>query len=333
MRVFPLRQSTITVATEADGLRPAAERAAGTLLSRPYRTAHALIVSDRRGPLVTIARHGRIDAPLNVKSVTKSVLSLLVGAAILRGHLRDEHVTLGEIDGLDLPDDVPLARELTLAHLLTMRSGLRWDEWARRYRDPARMFGARHPGRYTLERGFVAAPGSAFRYSSGDSQVLASVLTAAVGEPLARFADAALFGPLEIPSPKWLAGRDGVPFGGAHLYLAPRDLVRIGRLCLADGLWGEHRLIAQGWLDRAATVQSGDDWWEGPYGYHWWVRERGYAAYGYGGQVMLVSPAAKLVCVFTAASNRRAHIPIAQVETELIDPLLDGIGSQSAART
>lgn len=313
---------------------PAAHRLpkiADILSESGFGTARALVVADRRGLLLSCARRGRDSQPHNVKSVTKSVISLLVGAAILEGALTDETVPLFGIAGFPMPPDVPLASDLTLAHLLTMQSGIVWDEWGRRYRDPARMFRAADPCRHVLTRGFRALPGTSFRYSTGDSQILVRALVAAVGEPLQSFAARALFDPLGLGRPKWLTGRDGLPFGGAHLYLSAQDMVRIGQLCLANGVWNGHRLVSEGWIGRSTQVHSGEDWWEGPYGYHWWVRRRGFAAYGYGGQVLFVAPEEGLVCAFTAASNRRTHIPIATVEDRIIYPVLDALGTRNTA--
>jgi CubicO group peptidase (beta-lactamase class C family) len=152
---------------------------------------------------------------------------------------------------------------------------------------------------------------------------------------LRDFAQRTLFGALGFSPQGWIGGRDGTPFGGTHLFLSPSQMFRIGQLCIKDGVWQGRRLIASGWIAEATRVQAGDDWWEGPYGWHFWVRPRGYAAYGYGGQVIFVAPETGLVCVLTAHPDSRRHIPIATTEAAIIHPLLDAVaaGRQTAVST
>lgn len=165
-----------------------------------------------------IVRHGRLGyeayfrggpAELHeLQSVTKSVTSALVGAAILRGTLTDVQQPVASV----LPsfataaaDDPPKAN-IRLVHLLTMSAGLDWDEsWP--YSDPrntlAQMNASRDWEAYVLSRRAVEEPGSRFVYNSGGVILLGAVLRAVSGGDIAALAEAALFTPLGIRSARW----------------------------------------------------------------------------------------------------------------------------------
>jgi CubicO group peptidase (beta-lactamase class C family) len=181
-----------------------------------------------------------------------------------------------------------------------------------------------------MEKPLTEEPGSVFRYSTGTSQVLATVLSVATGMTPLAYARERLFAPLGIEGIRWPSTRDGVSCGGTHLFLTPRQMAAIGQLCLQKGLWRNRRIVSAEWIEKSTSVQAGRDWWEGPYGYHWWVRPQGYTAYGYGGQFIYVVPAACLVLVVTASPNRRRHILLHDFERFVVEPLLASIHAGDA---
>jgi CubicO group peptidase (beta-lactamase class C family) len=271
-------------------------------------------------------RRRRGQRPTNIKSVTKSVLSLLVGIAIDEGCIAGVDATLGDVyrQALATTTD-PRKRDIRLRDLLTMQAGLQWDEWAGRYRDARDMLRSRDSVAAVIGHPLAHPPGETFCYSTGTSQILAGLLAQATGMSVLDYANARLFRPLGIERVKWLAAKDGLHCGGAHLFLTPRDMAKIGRLCLHNGRWVDRQIVPERWIADSTRVHAGKDWWEGPYGYHWWIRPKGYCAYGYGGQFIYVVPSDDLVIVLTANPNRSTHIALADFEAAVVRPCLAAV--------
>jgi CubicO group peptidase (beta-lactamase class C family) len=184
------------------------------------------------------------------------------------------------------------------------------------------MLRARDTLHYVLRKKCVDDPGTTFRYSTGAFQLLAGVLWVATGQLPQEFARRRLFGPLDIDEPVWVQTRDGVNCGGTHLQLQPRDMVKLGMLCLSRGMWHGQAILPADWVDQSTRVHAGKDWWEGPYGYGWWIRPDGYCAYGFGGQFIYVVPSQQLVVVMTARVRPRRHILVQDLEKHVVGPLI-----------
>ncbi len=241
----------------------------------------------------------------NLKSATKSITSLLVGVALATGDLGGLDESLGYI----LPElfagaDDRAKREITIRHLLTMRSGLAWDEYGA---SAIAMTASPDWVRYVLGRPLEHPPGTHFNYSTGDTQLLAVALQKLTGMSLSEYAALYLFGPLGITRYTWPADPQGVTIGGAELALTPRDLARIGYLALCGGRWGDEALVPANWIAEShrphVALATGDSCAGLGYGYLWWVRpQAGYdsaLAVGYGGQFVIVVPALDLLVVMT----------------------------------
>ena len=253
-------------------------------------------------------RHGTgPDTRHNLKSVTKSVTSLLTGIALQTGDLPGIDETLGYIlpEAFTLSDD-QRKRAITLRHLLTMRSGLAWEEYGA---SSIEMTAAPDWVRFVLDRPLAHPPGVVFNYSTGDSHLLAAALTRLTGMALRDFADLTLFAPLGITAYDWPADPQGVTIGGSELRLTPRDMAKIGFLVLNRGTWNGTTVVSPEWI--AASHQPhnrvsphGDAHCDDlGYGYQWWLRSQGsYAsalAVGYGGQFIITVPALDLAVVMT----------------------------------
>ncbi len=244
-----------------------------------------------------------------VNSVTKSVTSLLVGIARADGDLPPLDTPI-----LDLLPPLPsLAHPegkdaITLEHVLTMRTGLEWDERSNDYSstlNPVFALAASPDWpAFTMGLPLASAPGSRFAYNSGVSVLLSSALQHALGVTAAAFADVRLFSPLGITNWSWSTTNGGLSNGGWGLALTPRDMAAIGQLVLNDGSWDGVSLVPPAWLhdsaEAATRFVSG-----GGYGYQWWLdeddgRERAVSAWGYGGQFIVIIPSLDAVVVSTA---------------------------------
>ncbi|WP_438432888.1 serine hydrolase domain-containing protein [Gorillibacterium sp. sgz500922] len=255
----------------------------------------------------------RRDTVKAVYSITKSVLSALVGIALDRGLLTGVDQPLAAFFP-EWAEGEPQREAVTLEHLLTMTAGFDWPDFDKPYWEMKRQ-----PdwAAYVLNRSFAQEPGHAFAYNSGGSHLLAAVLTRVVDGDLLEFAREALFAPLGIHPPAWREN-GGIREGGAGLFLSAAELARFGRLYLQEGEWEGKRLISAEWVRESICVRhKGLALYEPPiyasYGYHWWVspsEQNGlcdyYFAFGYGGQYLFVVPKLHLTAVVRKSLKGRS---------------------------
>jgi CubicO group peptidase (beta-lactamase class C family) len=258
------------------------------------------------------------------RSVTKSVVALLLGIAIDRGLIKsiDEPVLSFFPEYADLR--TPEKDRITLRHLVTMSAGLEWHELDIPYTSAAnseiRMETAPDPYRFALEQPVVAPPGDVWEYNSGATELVGAVLKKAAGKQIDDFARELLFGPLGITDVEWPRNVHGDVIAAGSLRLRPRDLAKIGQLVLQRGDWKGTQVISASWIDAATTPQInglGTDF----YGYFFWIgrslvdrREiRWSAAVGLGGQRIFIVPELDLVVVMNAGlykSRMQGLVPI-----------------------
>jgi CubicO group peptidase (beta-lactamase class C family) len=168
--------------------------------------------------------------------------------------------------------------------------------------------------RFWLERPMASEPGAVWQYDSGGVVALSSMLRRRSGMHADAYAEAFLFGPLEIDDVGWSTNAEGHPHTGGGLFLTSKDALKLGQLYLQKGRWGEAQLIPEGWVDASlrrhhtfASPRGSAGKIEG-YGYLWWVLSPDpggsgsadiYAALGYRGQTVFVIPEHELVVVAT----------------------------------
>ena len=269
-------------------------------------TAGLLVV--HRGNIVyeRYARGQDKDTPHEMYSVTKSVVSALVGIAIGEGKIKgvDQKV----IDFF--PDAVIAAgqeckRDMTIRHLLTMTSGLPGDgddnDW--------NWWDAKDSGKAAFETPQYTKPGERFNYNSGPAmQTLACLVSRAVKQNLFEYAKKKLFGPLGMASATWDAAADGNNYGGFGLSMTARDMARFGYLYLRGGRWEDSlspdrllQIIPADYI--AATSPPSEQ--HNEYGYLFWTFnkysnfEGTYEANGSFGQYIDIFPAWDTVIVRT----------------------------------
>ncbi|MBM3620225.1 MAG: serine hydrolase [Alphaproteobacteria bacterium] len=250
----------------------------------------------------------------DLRSVSKSLTSLLVGLAIQRGKIAgvDESVMKFFPEHADL--DTPERRRITLRHLLTMSMGVAWDETVP-YSNPAnseiRMITAADGERFALEQPIVAPPGRVYNYSGGATALLGAVIRKTTGQPLDRFAREALLAPLGITDFEWLGVPGKPPAAASGARMRPRDMLKLGQVVLAKGQWNGREVVPAAWI---AESTSGHITGAGIYfyGYQWWLgrslvdrREvKWVAGFGWGGQRLFIVPEFDLVVATTAGMYR-----------------------------
>ena len=303
-----------------------------------------------------LERHvdGGPDRTHHVYSVTKSVVSTLVGIAIAEGLIDGVDSTLGELLPGARDAMTPRVAGVTLRQLLTMTSGIADEADGGAPWDPSQPDAVRT----ILASGSVQEPGRSWRYSNAATHLLTAVLAEATDGSVLDFARRVLFDPLGVrtrpayegtermqvlaPSPAWspafrragfawATDRQGVHVGGLTLKLTATDLLRFGQLHLDGGRWRGEQLVPAAWVDEAvrpAALPTGDE--ALGYGYLWWLMELdghdAFAATGAFGQAVVVVPDRRLVAVMTAADDARMTVQGVQLVpylTEVVLPLLE----------
>lgn len=269
------------------------------------------IVLERYG--LGLREHDRWSTMSTIKSMT----AMLVGAAVHDGAIAsiDDDVTRY------LPDLRGSAYDgVTLRHLLTMSSGVRWNEdYTDRNSDVNRYsksMADRVPGGVLkLMAGLPRAnsPGSTFLYNSGDTFLLGAALTRAIGMPLADYMSAKIWRPagMECDGFYTLESEGGQEIGGSRAGMALRDFGRFAQFVLDDGVIAGKRILPEGWVDAVAAPafvvpepQAGVT----HYGYSWWLRDGCMSALGFAGQRIDVFRSDKLAIVTLAAFPQAPHV-------------------------
>jgi CubicO group peptidase (beta-lactamase class C family) len=248
------------------------------------------------------------NAPHDIKSASKSVLSALVGIAVGQGLIGLRQPVADFFPEIFDPTAGDGRERIEIWHLLTMTSGLESTS----FRNYGAWAASRDPVRHALTREMLAEPGEWFRYSTGNTHVLSAVLTRAAGASTRDFAMRHLFGPMGIEPGGWDRDPQGVYVGGNSLALRPRDMAKFGQLYLDRGRWGDRQLVPWQWVD--ASVEPLSTGWPsryGSYGLLWWLRppsEGGaFAAVGFGGQYIYVAPRARMVVVVTSTHESKSR--------------------------
>jgi CubicO group peptidase (beta-lactamase class C family) len=250
----------------------------------------------------------------DMRSASKSVVSLLVGIAIDRKLIAsaDEPV----VKFFPQYAAAPGWDAVTLRHLLTMSSGIQWDEalpWSDPKNDEPHLLFEPEPLRYVLSKSAVAPPDTLWTYNGGGTDLLGNLLERVSGKTLKAFAGEVLFGPLGISEFEWRDWpRNGKISAAGGLRLRPRDAAKIGQLILNRGAWQGKQIVPAEWIDTSTTPRFQAVGYFGStlfYGYQWWLgrslsngREfKWVGAFGWGGQRIFIVPELDLVMMTTAA--------------------------------
>lgn len=240
------------------------------------------------------------DARFELFSITKSVVSILIGIAIDQGYIEDiDQPVLDFFPDISVDNIDAHKRSVTLEHLLTMTTGLNCrDSYLYRWDGLMLMRASEDWVQFMLDLPMIEDPGSRFEYCNGASFLLSAILLETTGMNALEFGLKNLFGPLGIRSVRWPTNHQGISIGYSELEMHPEDLAKIGYLYLNQGEWDGQQIVSSDWVHVStqkhvsATLQEG-------YGYHWWVDESGIImALGYGGQYLIIAPEEELVVVF-----------------------------------
>ena len=258
-----------------------------------------------------------------IMSCTKSIISACIGIAIDKGFIESVHESIFNY----LPDHQKFKSEgkdkITIEHLLTMTSGLKWDEWGSH--DPSSndidwlySYCQSDPVSCVLEKPLEHNPGDFFTYNGGGMFILGEILRNATKMNIEDFSNMYLFEPLAIDSVQWYQFENGAYACDGSILMTSRDMLKIGATYLNKGKWNDQRIISKQWVEKSETTYNHntginipiDDSGKNGYAYSWWTNEisgagksaKLFQAGGWGGQEIIVVPELNMVVVFTGGN-------------------------------
>ncbi len=247
-------------------------------------------------------------------SVTKSVVSLLVGIAIDQGFIPGVDKKVMDFFPEYISEaNIAVWKPIRLHHLLTMSAGLDWDAVSYPREDPRQtshqMYDSLAPIAFVFKRKAVAEPGRIYNYNSGLTMLLGEIVKRATGMSADQFAKEHLFGALGISDYYWDRFNNGVIAADGGLFLRPRDMLKIGILVLYEGNYNGLQVVSKSWATESTSIHiagSGVG-----YGYQWRRTDAELAgkkisviyASGLGGQKIFIIPALDAVAVITSKTH------------------------------
>ena len=282
---------------------------------------HSLLASWRGEVVLERYFNGaRATRAANVKSVSKSIISALMGVAIDQGMVPGPETPIRTYFPEIAQDKDARKQRITIEDLLTMRSGLESTS----NRNYGAWVQSRNWVQHALAKPLFAEPGTEMEYSTGNTHLLSAILTKATGASTWQFAQDSLAKPLGFTLPRWPQDPQGIYFGGNDMLLTPRQMLSFGELYLrhgrlsvkgSDPVTPPRQVVPRKWIEQSFVARGVSPISGNQYGYGWWMRElaghQAYFAWGFGGQYIILVPDLDLVVVTTSAStvaeDRRSH--------------------------
>ncbi len=269
------------------------------IIKAQQKNIHSMLII-RNGYLVTEAYFAPYhrDVKQTINACTNSIFSALYGIALNEGYFTDlSQIIIDFFPERSIANLDTRKKEISLNDLLTMTSGLSWNESAPFFNKRNMLFQAetsKDRVQYILDRPMISQPGVRFNYNSGTVYLLAAILRKATGVNEAIYAGERLFNPLGITNIHWPSFSDETLTGNS-LAMTPSDMAKFGYLYLNKGMWEGKQVIPAKWILESTKSYIGD------HGYLWWRNPLfdGFNANGFGGQYIFIVPKYNLVAVFT----------------------------------
>ncbi|WP_420387073.1 serine hydrolase domain-containing protein [Roseivirga sp.] len=282
-------------------------------LTKEDHELHGMLLVDNNQLVLEEYFNGyNASQPHDLRSVSKSIISILLGIAIDEGIIDDINDPISKYLKSHNPEKNLDNRknEITIEHLLTMSAGWDCNDWDKNSQGQEdRIYKKKDWIQYTLDLPVINDPGSVSNYCTMGVVILAEIISQASGLSIDQFAREFLFEPLGIKDYQWgHTSKKEVIESGKRLYLTPRDLAKIGQLILDQGRWNGRQIVSASWIEAATTSHTSITGVE--YGYLWWnipFHLDGKAlvsktATGNGGQYIMVIPEINIVAVFTGGA-------------------------------
>ncbi|NNE87224.1 MAG: serine hydrolase [Silicimonas sp.] len=244
------------------------------------------------------AEAGGLERFANIKSVSKTIVALLLGSAFDQGEITSINDTIGDVAPRLLPPNAtPGAADITLQDLVTLRAGLERTSGA----NYGGWVNSRNWVADALSRPFVAEPGGRMLYSTGSTHILGAILSEVTGKSLLQLARERLGQPLGIEIPPWTRDPQGYFMGGNQMALRPSAMLKVATLIRDNGRFGGAQVISGNWMLAATQEYTASNWSGLGYGYGVFLSPSGFAiARGYGGQIVAAHPERRLAIAITS---------------------------------
>ncbi|MFX1506979.1 MAG: serine hydrolase domain-containing protein [Promethearchaeota archaeon] len=275
-------------------------------------------------------------------SCTKTVMGILTGIAVDQGYIPSiDQKVMAYFPVNNTANFDERKGNITIKHLLMMRSGFEWGEWTKPYSDPSNVIypwqESANWTKYAINRPMARIPGTAFDYDTGGSHILSAIIQSASGMATLDFAETYLFNPLGIEVDDWLKSNEGLVWGGVGLKISPRDMLKIGDLILNNGTRGGEQIVSEDWIRELAYTPKEVDYIPGTlevftssfwthYGYQTWISPSHFGTYvisarGFQGQFLTILPEYRISLVMNAELDReKARSVISAILSDYILP-------------
>jgi len=239
----------------------------------------------------------------NSFSMAKSIVSILIGIAIDEGKIKSVDDPVGDyLKHFKEGDN----SKLTIRHLLTMSSGLNWDEsYSSLFSITTKAYYGSDLKKLVKGLNVINGPGKKFDYMSGNTELLALILEKVTGETLSEYASEKIWKPVGAEhSAQWsLDHTNGLEKAYCCFYSNARDFARFGKLYLDSGMWNGQQIVSKNYVHESLTPAPLN--FEGSekncYGYQWWLtEEKGHKIFyarGLRGQYIVVIPDQQIIFV------------------------------------
>jgi CubicO group peptidase (beta-lactamase class C family) len=209
---------------------------------------------DNLGPTIHFDR----DETHIVHSVSMSYMSTLVGIAIRERYINSEDESLLTFFPEHFDPDQLEKANILLKHVMSMSSGMEWNEWDVstfdfENNDNIRYQTALDPSAYFFGKTLLQEPGTFFYYNTGGFQMMGEVIRRATAMPVDQFATHQLVAPLGITDFNWPQFEHGPVYLVGDLFLKPRDMAKFGQLILQRGVWDGQQIVPAEWIEKATT--------------------------------------------------------------------------------
>jgi CubicO group peptidase (beta-lactamase class C family) len=300
------------------------------------RNSSAFLVV-KGGEVIAEHYYGDFDrtTPIVSKSLAKPVTALLIGRALMEGHIASLEQPVADFITEWKGD--PGRAKITGRHLLDMRTGLLPQGFSPKPEDILNRayLHPRHDEVIINDYPMTHTPGERYEYSNANSELVAPVIERATGMRYGDYLTKALLEPIgAMGGAIWVNRAGGTAHSGCCLLLPAQSWVRMAMLVMADGVWEGERLLPEGWVDYLTTPTKTSA--ANQYGAQFWLnrdpadpeRQRlfpslptdAYYMGGFQGQRVLVIPSYDLVITrfgFTPAENAGIEEIAARIIAEL----------------
>ncbi|WIL45282.1 serine hydrolase [Bacillus bombysepticus] len=281
------------------------------IIQEEYKNMNGMLVVQKGNVIFEKYYNGQgPDDAFHVASVTKTIISALIGICIDKGYIKSADQKVIDF----FPEYNVNSSEIKVRHLLTMTTPHPFVDW----QEPLEELCTQEDWvQYTLNRMGNGGEIGSFKYSSAGAHVLSAIITSATGKSVREFANEHLFQPLgmrEISNYNmkafgfddllgkdvkgWVHDPNGISTGGWGLTLTVKDMAKFGQLYLNEGIYNGKQILAKSWIKESTTMNQKQ------YGYLWWLREEdgifSYCAMGDGGNMICCIPEKELVVVIAS---------------------------------